>query len=324
MHDLIDDDTVKAKAKEHIARIVGHIVEHNYQLIDVDGQPTVWGRWDPEYFASWKGMYASGLNGLEMLAYATTAAVLTGEPRFTGAVADLVAKGYPAYTIAQKHTVPAAFVNHSDDRLAFYAYLPLLNYEKDPALRGFYRPQPGAEGWEIERIEKNPWFNFIYGKLDRSYCEVAASVDHLRPPLHKMSGLTVGTRPRRDDRGVLPPALPGPTRARRCHLAARARGDALVGQWGGVAGRGRWAHGARSVRLAGGLLDGPLLRDDPAAAGGRAADPARGGPDRWRDAVRWPADAGRASPSRAPVIAVAPPPRKMRKSLNLLWWRGRV
>lgn len=87
-----------------------------------------------------------------------------GEPRFTGAVADLVAKGYPAYTIAQKHTVPAAFVNHSDDRLAFYAYLPLLNDEKDPALRGFYR-RSLERSWEIERIEKNPWFNFIYGKL---------------------------------------------------------------------------------------------------------------------------------------------------------------
>lgn len=248
MHDLIDDDTVRAKAKEHIARIVGHIVAHNYQLIDVDGQPTVWGRWDPDYFASWKGMYASGLNGLEMLAYATTAAVLTGEPRFTGAVADLVAKGYPAYTIAQKHTVPAAFVNHSDDRLAFYAYLPLLNYEKDPALRGYYR-RSLERSWEIERIEKNPWFNFIYGKLTGSDCEVAASVDHLRAwPLDLRSHSWDQTK--RDD--LAPPpgyqAYAGEGRA----VSPRERGGM---RWSDNGVELRGGGGGRTVRDPSGWLE---------------------------------------------------------------------
>lgn len=178
-HDLIDDDALKAKAKEHAARIVGHIVANGYRLIDVDGEPTVWGRWDPEYFNSWRGAYARGLNGLGILSYLSTAIALTGEDRFTAARADLIAKGYPAYTVHQKLTTPTAFINHSDDRLAFYNYYQLLRYEKEPALLSFYR-RSIERSWEIERIEHNPWFNFIYGAVTGNECEAAQAVAHLR------------------------------------------------------------------------------------------------------------------------------------------------
>lgn len=178
-HELIDDHALKAKAKEHVARIVGHIVENGYRLIDVDGKPTVWGRWDPEYFESWQGTYARGLNGQGILSYVETAIALTGEDRFRNALTDLVERGYPEYTVNLKHTVPAAFVNHSDDRLAFYCYYTLLQYARDPALRAFYR-RSLERSWEIERIEQNPWFNFIYGALTGSDCETGPAVEHLR------------------------------------------------------------------------------------------------------------------------------------------------
>jgi len=205
-HDLIDDPALTAKAKEHIARMVGHIVKNGYRLIDVDGQPTVWGRWDTEYLDSWKGMYARGLNGLGILSYVATAQALTGEPRFDDAMSDLVAKGYPQYTLSAKITTPEPLVNHSDDRLAFYCYYTLLQYAKDPAQRSYYR-RSLERSWEIERVEQNPWFNFIYGALTGSDCEIPQSVAHLRAwPLDLVSHAFDATK--RDDLQPLPGYLP--------------------------------------------------------------------------------------------------------------------
>jgi hypothetical protein len=178
-HDLVADERLKAKAADHVARIADHIIQHGWTLTDVDGLPTVWGRWDPAYFQSLQGFYAKGLNGLGVLSYMRTAGALSGAPRFDGAVKQLVDMGYAPPVLRQKLTSPEAFVNHSDDRLAFYNYFHLLRHETDPVLRSIYR-RSLERSWAIERIEFNPWFNFIYGALTRNECEVAASVAHLR------------------------------------------------------------------------------------------------------------------------------------------------
>lgn len=178
-HELIADTAQRGRAAEHAARIADHLVRNGYTLRDVDGEPTRWGRWDPDYFNSFQGAYARGLNGLEMLAYIRTAAALTGAARFDAAMAQLVEWGYPGPTIRQKLTKPAPFVNHSDDRLAFFAYYPLLTFERDPALRAIYL-RGLDRSWAIERIEHNPWFNFLYGALTGNDCEVTEAVAHLR------------------------------------------------------------------------------------------------------------------------------------------------
>lgn len=177
-HDLVADESQKRLAAEHVARIADHIISHGYTLCDVDGKPTVWGNWSPAYFNSFRGAYARGLNGLELLGYIRTAHALSGEARFDDAVEKLRALNYPEPTIRQKLTL-ANFVNHSDDRLAFYIYYILLTCEKDPQLRAVYR-RSLERSWEIERIEQNPWFNFIYGVLTGNDCEEQQAARHLR------------------------------------------------------------------------------------------------------------------------------------------------
>ena len=39
----------RARIATNYARIVDHILEHDLYLVDVDGKPTLWGRWNPEY-----------------------------------------------------------------------------------------------------------------------------------------------------------------------------------------------------------------------------------------------------------------------------------
>jgi hypothetical protein len=177
-HDLVADAAEKKQVRDHVHRLMSHIMDNGWLLRDTDGKPTVWGRWDPEYFASEKGNYARGLNGLEILSYLRTAIHITGDAKFEEGLAELIGRDYHREVIRQKLLEPG-YVFHSDDRLAFYAYYPLLQYETDPYLRSHYR-RSLARSFEIERIEHIPWFNFIYGATTGNDCETAEAVKHLR------------------------------------------------------------------------------------------------------------------------------------------------
>ncbi|MCP4644107.1 MAG: hypothetical protein GY851_26930, partial [bacterium] len=51
-HDLVAKGRDKERAKEHADRVATRIIEDGWTLRDVDGKPTRWARWDPEYFHS--------------------------------------------------------------------------------------------------------------------------------------------------------------------------------------------------------------------------------------------------------------------------------
>lgn len=176
-HTLVADQKGKAQVAEHVSRIMDHIIDHGWTLCDVDGKPTVWGRWDPEYFAG-KGDYARGLNGMEILTYLRVTHAITGNQKYIDAYNKLIGEGYADLIVVQKKVLPPR-IFHSDDRLAFYCYYTLLQLEQDRYWRGVYR-RSLDRSWEIERIEQVPWFNFIYGALTGNDCEAGPAAEHLR------------------------------------------------------------------------------------------------------------------------------------------------
>jgi hypothetical protein len=167
------------QAKRHLTRMAGHLIDHQWQLIDVDGKPTRWGRWDPDYFLTDEGRYDRGLQAVELLSFIKTAEVLSGEARFADAYRRLVDLGYPHYTLRARNTFPPDSVLHFLDELGFWGYWNLLRYEQDPGLRALYR-RAYERGHEVVRVEHNPWFNFLYGVLTGNECEAGPAVDHLR------------------------------------------------------------------------------------------------------------------------------------------------
>ena len=46
---LVADDKERAWATNHHRRVVGHIEDNGFVLKDVDGRPTRWAHWDPDY-----------------------------------------------------------------------------------------------------------------------------------------------------------------------------------------------------------------------------------------------------------------------------------
>lgn len=168
-----------AQAKTHLQRVAIHLIEHGWKLVDRDGKPTRWGRWDPEYFETDEGKYDRGLQAVELLSFIKTAEVLTGDPRFAGAYRELVELGYPAYTLRARNTFPPDSVLHFLDELSFWCWANLLRYEQDPDLRALYR-RGYERGYEVVRVEQNPWYNFLYGALTGNEVETVPSVEHLR------------------------------------------------------------------------------------------------------------------------------------------------
>jgi len=176
---LVANEVEREWTTEHLRRVIGHIVDNGFCLRDVDGKPTRWARWDPEYLQTPYGFYARGLNGMEAFNYMTTAYHFTGDDKFAKAKQFHLEQGYLPDIIRQKLTFPAGGFTHFDDRLAFYAYFPLILHETDPALKGLWL-RSLERSWEIKRIEAVPWFNFIYGALTGNDCELDRAVAHLR------------------------------------------------------------------------------------------------------------------------------------------------
>lgn len=178
-HDLAAQGAEKARAAMHIARIATHIMDNGWVLRDMDGGPTRWGRWDPEYLQRPYGFEARGLNGMEAQTYMRAAHTLTGDAKFEQGFQQLLQWRYHTYTVRQKLTFPPESVVPWDDELAFRCYHPLLHYTSDPDMRSIYL-RSLERTWEVMRMQHLPFFNFTYGALTGNDCEAEQAVKHLR------------------------------------------------------------------------------------------------------------------------------------------------
>src|SRR4051812_37872756 len=162
-YDLVADASEKNDLRAALERITNHILDHNYQLVDVDGKRTTWGFWGPDDI--WEEAGETGLRALHILSHLRVAMHLSentpAAARYRAEYDNLVKmRRYHLLTRNQKIAIPG-HINHSDDELAFLSYYPLLQYETDPQLRAIYK-QSLERSWQVERPERNPLWNAIY------------------------------------------------------------------------------------------------------------------------------------------------------------------
>jgi hypothetical protein len=177
--DLVAEGKEKEVAREHLRKMANYIIDCGWTMHDLDGKPTRWARWNPEYLLRPYGYMDRGLNGLEALSYMEAAIAATGEQKFKDGYQQLVKWGYPANTLRQKNTFPPETIAPWDDDLAFMSYYTLLRYAKDPVLRSVYL-RSLERTWEVKRVDHLPWFNFTYGALTGNDCEIEPSVKFFR------------------------------------------------------------------------------------------------------------------------------------------------
>lgn len=189
-YDLVADDAEKAMIRATCRRVMDHLIDHGFYLVDLDGKPTTWGVWAPEKInddPEWRN--EKGLNALELLAYLKAAHHITGDDKYERVARELITKHHYALNTINAKVLPGDFPdaenNHSDDELMFLVYYPLLRYETDPQLRAIYTASI-ERSFQIARPEKSPFMNFIYGGVTvgpdgpRRPCDVEAAVESLQ------------------------------------------------------------------------------------------------------------------------------------------------
>jgi hypothetical protein len=173
-YDLVADEAERQEIREVVERMTDHLVDHGLLLIDLDGEPTRWGVFSPQYLnGSWEA--ERGLNSMSILSHLRVGHHICGHARYLEAAQKLIRDHHYALNTLNQKILPPGDINHSDDELAFLCYYPLLTYETDPGLRRLYLLSL-ERSWRIEQPERNPLWNLMYGALTGNPCDVEGAV----------------------------------------------------------------------------------------------------------------------------------------------------
>ena len=180
-YDLLPDPELKRRIAETTKRVMDHILDHDYCLVDLNGKPTTWGWWSPARLLQQPDERA--LNSLQLLSFLKTAAHITGDPRYTAEYRKVAGdwKYLDWITRVKEFRLE---LNYSDEELALLPFYGLFVYEQDPVMLKAYR-QAADAWWDNIRREANPLWTFIHlkGQPDATVDMEAAVWTLYRTPL---------------------------------------------------------------------------------------------------------------------------------------------
>nr|WP_229216517.1 hypothetical protein [Dyadobacter sp. 3J3] len=173
--ELIDDEPMKKKAVMLLDTVMSHIVKNDMYLIDFDGKPTMWGKWNPKYVNSFPTNVGDRkLNSSNIVAMLQTAYYFTKKEKYKAKAFELMNKyGYyenmmrpmseigKAPADADEHAKHMSDGwNHSDDEMYFIGYWGLYRYPFNDTLKTAYKKQI-LDHWQVERPEKDGAWNIF-------------------------------------------------------------------------------------------------------------------------------------------------------------------
>ncbi len=194
---LYEAAAVDADERQRIAsaydRMLGHIVRNGYYLVDSDGEPTLWGRWHPNYVNAYPpSVVDRRLNSAELVSFLQFGHRITGQDLYREQAFTLMRKhGYLeniTNSMAQIRATPGVVYeghdmgsewNHSDDLLAFVNYWTLYRYAFNDHLRGLYA-KAIEDHWRLERIERNPIWSFVFAMTGVEEYDIHGAIWTLR------------------------------------------------------------------------------------------------------------------------------------------------
>jgi len=173
--ELVEDPELRRKAVGLIDTLMSHILRNDFYLIDWDGKPTRWGRWNPAYVNSFPEMVGDRkLNSSNITGMLQTAYHFTKKEKYRKAAFYLINEhGYldnlmrpmhetgpaPADADAMSRMLSEEW-NHSDDEMYYCGYWGLYRYAFNDTLQVKYR-EAIIDHWETERPEKEGLWNIM-------------------------------------------------------------------------------------------------------------------------------------------------------------------
>lgn len=190
--ELADDSLWKQRALKLMDDMMSYIVDNNMCIIDVDGQPTLWGKWNPEYVNKFpKNVGDRRLYSSNIIAFLQVAYHFTKKEKYKQAACNLMDK----YGYLENLTRPISEIgpsdadewskhlseewNHSDDEMYFLAYWNLYPYAFTPDLKKQYLAAI-RDHWNVERPEKNALWNFTYAMTGAKQFDINESIGFLQ------------------------------------------------------------------------------------------------------------------------------------------------
>ena len=175
--ELVDVPELKERSILLIDTLMSHTLKNNYYLIDWDGQPTRWARWNPEYVNARPEMVGDRkINASNYIAMLQTAYHFTKKEKYKEAAFKLMNEhGYftnmmrPMSQIGRAPETADELSrelsdgwNHSDDEMYFLGYWGLYRYALNDTLKAHYKNQV-VDHWQAERPEKEGLWNIMTG-----------------------------------------------------------------------------------------------------------------------------------------------------------------
>ena len=175
MAELVDDEDLKKRAIVLIDSLMQHIVDNDMYLVDWNGEPTLWGKWHPDYVNARPEMVGDRkINGSNIVAMFQTAYHFTGKEIYKDKAFELMTRdGYYKNLMRPMRDIGKApddaddwskmlseSWNHSDDEMYFLGYWGLYRYAFNDTLKSNFKDAI-IDHWEIERPEKEGAWNIF-------------------------------------------------------------------------------------------------------------------------------------------------------------------
>lgn len=145
-YDVCADEDQRTAIAAHVDGIIGGIVDNGYRLVDLDGEVTSYGQFDPSYVNEpLLGQLADGgRRSVQMLAAIDLAYYMTGKQKYLDAKRELIEEHHYDVNVVHECEAPLRQGTRSGDgnELGTQAFFVLLRYEQDPALREMW-----LSGW---------------------------------------------------------------------------------------------------------------------------------------------------------------------------------
>ena len=217
MAELINVEPLHSKAVHLIDILMQHIVDHNLYLVDYDGKPTMWGRWNPEYVNARPVMVGDRkICSSNIISMLQTAYHFTKKEVFKQKALELLNKyGYlenlmrPMASISQAPADADLLSrelsdgwNHSDDEMYFIGYWGLYRYAINDQLKAKYK-EAIIDHWKIERPEKEGAWN-IFTALTTDEFDLKEAVWYLQEHPLDMINWDIMNSQRKDIEPIAP------------------------------------------------------------------------------------------------------------------------
>lgn len=177
-YDLVANEEEKKLVSGVVKKILDHILDNNFHLVDVDGIPTTWANWNPELLNNdHKWIFEKGTNSLQILTFLKIGEHMLGDKRYTDTFNSLVSDKHYAMNLIQ-YRIPDGHMLHIDDNHDFLMIYLLMRYTDDAVLRSMFS-MGLTNHWNDERVERNAYFNFVYGAVTGEHCDLENAVDEL-------------------------------------------------------------------------------------------------------------------------------------------------